>query len=546
MTRSRASVAFGVGGAGVVLILLVLFRLVSPGRVREASTHSLLDTESFRHYFVQFADDEKAMLGKSDPLPWNWFVQNIPWLDVPDKELEEIYYFRWYSFQKHVKQTPSGFVIDEFLDDVPWAGKRNTISAAAGHHIREARWLRNHQYVEQYTNFWFGPEGEPRRYSFWAADSAYSLFLATGNKQFAIKLLPSLRENYAQWERTHQDPNGLYWQIDDRDGMEFSIGGSGYRPTINSYMYGDAEAIAQIAEMAGQSDVAAEYKAKADRLRQLIETQLWNSDDNFYETVLRDGQGSGVRELIGYVPWYFEVPSASHAVAWKQLFDPQGFAGTFGPTTAERRSPRFNFSYSHECLWNGPSWPFATTQTLVALANLLDEKEVPPVVSATDYFRLLNAYTRSQHIRTSDGKLIPWIDENLNPDSGEWIARNILISRRQPPPNRGRYYNHSGYADLIITGLLGLRPSATNDLVIRPLVPPGTWDYFALDGLPYHGHLLAIIYDRKGEHYHRGAGLTILSDGSVIGHSDSLTATTVVLSDSHEGERANTLPQRSH
>jgi hypothetical protein len=26
-------------------------------------------------------------------------------------------------------------------------------------------------------------------------------------------------------------------KIDDRDGMEFSIGGSGYRPTINSYMY---------------------------------------------------------------------------------------------------------------------------------------------------------------------------------------------------------------------------------------------------------------------------------------------------------------------
>lgn len=546
MTRSRACVALVVGGAGVVLMLLALFRLVSPGRVREASTHSLLDTESFRHYFVQFADDEKAMLGKSDQLPWSWFVQNIPWLDVPDKELEEIYYFRWYSFQKHVKQTPSGFVIDEFLDDVPWAGKRNTISAAAGHHIREARWLRNPQYAEQYTNFWFGPEGEPRRYSFWAADSAYSLFLATGNKQFAIKLLPSLRENYAHWERTHQDPNGLYWQIDDRDGMEFSVGGSGYRPTINSYMYGDAEAIAQIAEMAGQADVAAEYKAKADRLRQLIEAQLWNPNDNFYETLLRGGQEGGVRELIGYVPWYFEVPSASHAIAWKQLFDPQGFAGTFGPTTAERRSPRFNFSNPHECLWNGPSWPFATTQTLVALANLLDEKDAPPVMSAADYFGLLNAYTRSQHIRTSDGRLIPWIDENLNPDSGEWIARNILISWHQPPPNRGRYYNHSGYADLIITGLLGLRPSATNDLVIRPLVPPGTWGYFALDGLPYHGHLLTIIYDRMGEHYHRGAGLTILLDDGVIGHSDSLSATTVVLPNSHEDGQAKTLRQRSH
>jgi hypothetical protein len=208
--------------------------------------------------------------------------------------------------------------------------------------------------------------------------------------------------------------------------------------------------------------------------------------------------------LVGFVPWYFEIPSAGHADAWKQLFDPKGFAGPFGPTTAERRSPRFNFKNSHECLWNGPSWPFATTQTLVALANLLDNEE-QSVMSFSDYFRLLSAYAKSQHIHSSDGTVIPWIDEDLDADTGEWIARGILISKNQLPPNRGRYYNHSGYADLIITGLIDIRPSAANDLVIRPVVLLGKWDHFALDALPYHGHLLTVMYDRTGERYHRGA-----------------------------------------
>jgi len=539
MTLFRRWVAIGLGCASLVLLGLALFQMFSASNVRAQSSRSVLDPGSFRPYFVQFSSDEKVMLGASDPLQWEWFEQNIPWLDVPDKELEKIYYFRWYSFQKHVKPTPGGFVIDEFLDIVYWAGKRNTISAAAGHHIREARWLRNSKYVEDYTNFWFGSEGEPRRYSFWAADSVYQLFLATANKQLAENLLPSLRENYAQWEQTHQDPNGLYWQIDDRDGMEFSIGGSGYRPTINSYMYGDAVAIARIADMAGQADVAKEYTAKADRIRQLIETRLWNPGDNFYETVPRKGSAdwSGVRELVGFVPWYFDIPSAVHADAWKQLFDPKGFAGPYGPTTAERRSPRFNFENSHECLWNGPSWPFATTQTLLGLANLLDDEE-QSVVSSSDYFQLLSAYTKSQHIRAPDGTVIPWIDENLDADTGKWIARNMLISKNQPPPNRGRYYNHSGYADLIITGLIGVRPSAANDLEIRPLVPNGKWDYFALDALPYHGHLLTVIYDRTGERYHRGAGLTILSDGRIIGHHDSLSAIAVVLPDKRDSEQA--------
>jgi hypothetical protein len=535
--RLRTSFAICVGCTAVVSLVLGLFRVHSESK--EISPHSLLDPQSYRHYFEQFSTDEKDMLGHSDPLQWTWFEQNIPWLDVPDKSLEEIYYFRWYSFQKHIKHTPSGFVIDEFSVNVPWAGKYNTISAAAGHHIREARWLRNSKYAEDYADFWLGSEAEPRLYSFWAADSVYNLYLATGNKSLAVNLLPGLLENYQEWERTHQDTNGLYWQIDDRDGMEFSIGGSGYRPTINSYMYGDAMAIFRIASLAGQTDLAKEYDAQAEHLRDLIESELWNPNDKFYETVSRKehGEWAGVRELIGYVPWYFDIPSPDRASAWKQLFDPDGFAGVFGPTTAERRSPRFNFKNPHECLWNGPSWPFATTQTLVALANLLDDSK-QTAVSDDDYFRLLNAYTRSQHIRAPDGRVIPWIDEDLSADTGEWLARDILISKHEPPPNRGRYYNHSGYADLIITGLIGLRPSAGNELMIRPLLPSGTWDYFALDGVPYHGHLLTIFYDRTGARYHQGTGLTVLSDGRPIGHGDSLAAISVVLRDKTESEQA--------
>jgi hypothetical protein len=142
---------------------------------------------------------------------------------------------------------------------------------------------------------------------------------------------------------------------------------------------------------------------------------------------------------------------------------------------------------------------------------------------------LLNDYTKSQHIRAPDGRLIPWIDEDLSSDTGEWLARDILISKHQPPPDRGRYYNHSGYADLIITGLIGVRPSGGNDLVIRPLLPPEEWHYFALEGVPYHRHLLTIFFDRNGQRYHRGSGLTVLSDGRTIGHVDSLTAISVVL-----------------
>lgn len=185
------------------------------------------------------------------------------------------------------------------------------------------------------------------------------MFLANGDRQVAIELLPDLEKNYRAWELKHQDPNGLFWQIDDRDGMEFTISGNGYRPTINSFMFGDAEAIAHIAEIAGQTEAAEQYRAKASRLRDVIDDRLWNRKDEFFETVPRHAAVgySDVRELAGYIPWHFDILPQKYDVAWKYLFDRKGFAGRFGPTTAERRSLRFEYVANHECLWNGPSWP---------------------------------------------------------------------------------------------------------------------------------------------------------------------------------------------
>jgi len=528
--RTQRSVAGPLARIAVMFGAVLILEGAALSEAAKPPAMRVIDPASIRHYFTEFYNDEREMLGAAPPIQWDWFVEDIPFLDVPDKNLEEIYYFRWYSFQKHIRKTPDGYIIDEFLDDVPWAGKFNSINMAAEMHIREARWLRNSMYAKSDASFWTGPDGEPRRYSLALADTVYQLYLSTGDKEFAIRLLPALESNYESWEKAHLDPIGLFWQIDDRDGMEDSIGGDGYRPTINSYMYADAVAISQIAKLAGDTQTAIKYEGKATGLRNLIEGLMWDPQANFYETVPRHA-GSGwvkVRELIGYVPWYYNEAPVSHDIAWKQLFDPNGFAGRFGPTTAERRSPRFEFKFPHECLWNGPSWPFATTQTLVALANVLNGPE-QSFVSPSDYFRLFETYTRSQHIRLASGRVVPWIDEDLDPDTGDWIARSILEARHQPPPNRGRYYNHSGFADLVITGLIGLRPEDNNTFTVHPLVPSGKWSYFAVDGVPYRGHLLTILYDRDGHRYGRGAGMLVLCDGKVVAHSPALTSIRVTM-----------------
>jgi hypothetical protein len=305
-------------------------------------------------------------------------------------------------------------------------------------------------------------------------------------------------------------------------------------------MYGDAQAIAAIALRAGKPEIAAAYRENAERLKRMVLEKLWDDDAKFFKVLPRGGQAKlvDVRELHGFTPWYFNLPEKGNGyeVAWKQLMDPMGFYATFGPTTAEQRHPKFSVSYEgHECQWNGPSWPFATAVTLTALANVLNEYP-QQTVSSEDYFETLKIYTKSHRLKREDGTVAPWIDENLNPHTGDWIARSRLRIWKNGTwdpgkggVERGKDYNHSSYCDLIITGLVGLRPRADNVVVVNPMLPADTWDYFCLDGVPYHGRMLTILYDKTGKRYGKGNGLRVLADGTEIGAATTLSRLNVSL-----------------
>ena len=497
------------------------------------SSALILSCSKLQKYVAQFnADDEELYANIPNKDAFSFLEKNIPLFECPNTDFERTYYFRWWTYRKHVKKTPDGYVITEFLPKVPWSGKHNTISCPAGHHFYEGRWLRNAQYLDDYSVFWLRKGGEPRRYSFWIADAFYARNLVTPNDNLLVDLLDDLIKNYQAWEeRKRPDKTFLFTQIDDRDGMEVSIGGSGYRATINSYMYGDAIAISKIAALAGRPDVASVYQAKAKQIKQLVQTHLWDDKAKFFKVMGRDRKLADVREQHGLTPWYFNLPDKSkgYEQAWSQLMDPKGFYAPYGPTTAEQRHPRFTISYKgHECQWNGPSWPLATSVTLTALANVLNNYQ-QDAIGKKDYFETLKIYTKCHQLKREDGKVVPWIDENLNPYTGDWISRTRLKSWKDGTwdagkggKERGKDYNHSTYNDLIITGLIGLRPRADNVVEINPLLGEGTWEYFCLDNLLYHGRNLTILWDKTGKKYNKGQGLSLFVDGKKIANASKL------------------------
>jgi hypothetical protein len=449
----------------------------------------------------------------------------------------------------------TGYTFTEFLDRPFWSGAYGAISCPLGHQFAEVRWLDDRRVVDDFARYWFEtPGAQPRSYSNWYGDAMWGTYLVLGDTSFLRAVLPYMKRQYDGWVAEHWDAKQRMFRWDGlHDGMERNInsrltsdideGAEGFRPTLNSYLYADARAIARASLVFGVTVTARVFANRAAAIKARVQDELWDERRGFFlhqfardeRAILRRvptdsgtpapdslrirartrtydsgpfaGDAHG-RELIGYVPWQFELPDAGRGYerAWRYVMDTAYFASPFGPTTTERHDPQFYISPKC-CWWSGNSWPYATTQTLVAMANLLDDY-TQDVVSARDWLTLFERYTRAQR---KDGR--PYIAEGANPDNGSWAGFDT--------PGHSNHYFHSAYVDLVITGLVGLRPRADDSVEVHPLAP-ATWLYFALDDVRYHGHRLTILWDRDGTRYRRGAGLMVLADGRVIGRSSVL------------------------
>ena len=484
----------------------------------QKKSKSILKADNFKHYVDYFnrMEDENIANAIPNSESWDWMKDNIPLFECPQNNFEEIYYFRWWSMRKHIVKTPQGYAFTEFLIQRNYADKYNLISCALGHHIMESRWLHNPVYLKDDVHIWYrgndgGKMSKLMKFSSWTANALFNSYLVNLDENFLTDMLPDLTSEYFQWEGEKRLPNGLFWQYDVRDGMEEQISGGrrvkNERPTINSYMYGNAKAISEIAGLKGDEKLASLFRAKADTLKELVEVNLWNPEADFFETVKESGGFADVREEIGFIPWYFNLPSNDYSVAWKQVMDPEGFNGPFGISTAEMRHPDYRTHGCCKCEWDGPVWPFASSQTLTGMANLLNNYD-QTFVNDSDYFKLMERYVESQYYR---GR--PYVGEYLDPKTGYWLKGD---------QERSRYYNHSTFEDLVITGLVGLRPRADNVIEVNPLIPEGKWDWFCLDQVFYHGKMLTIVWDRTGEKYQNGKGLYVLVDGKEVGRTDHL------------------------
>lgn len=487
-------------------------------------TVALLAGCSSENDYPQFSHDQMVQDYYREDA--GWYHDNIPFFECSDKQLEQVYYYRWKMYKAHIRSVgDNSFVITEFINHVSWDREPYcTINAASMHHIYEGRWLKDDRYMNGYIDYLYQKGGNDRRYSESVADAAYARYLVNGDSTFLIRQLDSMKAIYNRWADHWDSSKNMYYIEGMPDATEYTIasidgsggkpgldGGEAFRPTINSYMYANALAISRIAAMTGDITTSNDYLQRANALKKNVEQYLWNDSlQHFTDRYKMDNQYVHYwnfirgRELAGMIPWYFNLPpdSAKYAAAWKHVTDTNYLLGPYGFRTNEPSYENYFKQYVYfegqrGSQWNGPSWPYQSSQVLTGMANLLNNYS-QTVVNKSDYVKLLRLYTQQHYLPNGNINLV----ENYDPNLGGPIVYYYWSN----------HYNHSSFTNLIISGLCGIRPSASDTLDINPLIDSSI-HYFILDDLRYHGHGVTVVYDEDGNKYKVGKGLTVYVDG---------------------------------
>ena len=450
---------------------------------------------------------------------------NIPYIDIPDSNIQDVYYYRWSSLQRHLRYTTAGtgYIITEFVQPVSYAQAFGTINAAAGHQLEESQWLRSTFYNQDYTQVWTRGPGNSTQYTHWILEAAAAAANISGELGFFQSQLDGMVRMWHQWDYTFDDDVGLYYFTPLWDAQEYSLPGyvatggvdndlerngpDTYRPSLNAYMVANARAVAEAANMIGNSSLASEFTEHADNIQDAMYAHLWDTKQQFFIDVIRPNNSDlspiQGREEVGFYPFRFGVGTESKYItpSVNQLFDSEGFFTQYGPPTLEVRNQYYTAEKpsGYCCFWQGQSWPFSSAHTLKSLAAMYRTGNAN--VTADQFYQLLSIYATTQHKNA-----MPYVAESHYPERDAWSADSF---------NHSEHYMHSTNNDIVITGLIGFIPHSDNTVEVDPIIP-SNWTYFALENLPYHGHLISILYDKDGSRYNHGTGLSIFSDGEKI------------------------------
>lgn len=184
------------------LVILLLYFLLTVTAFPYTTTGQVLDPAMIGSYIDRFNMQDKELYVQhiSNGQAKNSYPAIYRYSNVRTKHRGNLL-FPLVDFPETFEKTPDGFIVTEFLPDVPWAGKHNGICCPAWFHFREGRWLKYSGFLKDYAYYWLKGGGDTHSYSFPVAHAIYQYCQITGNYQLLKELYPELLQNYSEWKK---------------------------------------------------------------------------------------------------------------------------------------------------------------------------------------------------------------------------------------------------------------------------------------------------------------------------------------------------------
>ncbi|MBQ2709494.1 MAG: CehA/McbA family metallohydrolase, partial [Clostridia bacterium] len=203
----------------------------------------------------------------------------------------------------------------------------------------------------------------------------------TGDKARLSKIYPVLY-SFHRWLRLHRTwPNGSYFTNGWGAGMDNipRTEGKYYNPAKNHGHLGyidttaqaalDARLLLQIAEICGITHGTDELREEYEALTKLINEQMWNEADGFYEDIGRDGKPTGVMHIGAF--WVLlagVVPAERMARFLAHLDDEETFRAPMGTRSLSAKHPGFVKEGGN--YWRGGVWCITELAIILGLAHV--------------------------------------------------------------------------------------------------------------------------------------------------------------------------------
>jgi len=268
----------------------------------------------------------------------------------------------------------------------------------------------------------------------------------------------------------------------DREDWQDTLSMKGVDASV--YHYKLASAIAVIARLLGQNDVATTFAGKADLTRQAIRERMWVARTGSFHDLGADLCPTTVMAATNFYPYFTDLVGSEHVAGLESnLLDPRKFWTPWPVPTLSIDDPYFSAEgywkgKRRYCPWNGRVWPMTNSHLCEALAHVamtLDPRLTPRLEHLLERFLTMMCYDGDPRR--------PNCFEHYNPLTGTACLYRGVDD-----------YLHSWIVDLLIKYVVGFRPDLDGGFSIESLCP--SVSEWRLSDLPWRDHVLTL--ERSG------------------------------------------------